>query len=60
MAGGVDVPEHALQHGADAAHHRLRRFVFKVFCKSKFPHRFVNLIFILVLVMDKLTGLLGV
>ena len=29
----------------------------KSFCKSQFPHKFVNLFFILDIVMDKLTDL---
>jgi hypothetical protein len=31
----------------------------KSFCKSQFPHKFVNLFFILVIVKDKLTDLWG-
>jgi len=33
--------------------------VFKVFCKSQFPHTFVNSFFMLVIVKDKLTNLCG-
>ena len=31
----------------------------KSFCKSQFPHKFVNLFFILIKVTDKLTDLWG-
>ena len=31
----------------------------KLFCKRQFPHKFVNLFFILVIVKDKLTDLWG-
>ena len=31
--------------------------VFKSFCKSQFPHKFVNLFFISVIIKDKLTDL---
>ena len=32
---------------------------FKSFCKSQFPHKYVNFFFILVTVKDKLTDLWG-
>ena len=36
-----------------------RRVVLKSFCKREFPHKSVNLFFILVIVKDKLTDLWG-
>ena len=31
----------------------------KLFCRSQFPHKLVNLIFLLVIIKDELTGLCG-
>jgi len=35
------------------------KVIVKLFCKSKFPHKSVNLFFTLVIVKDKLTDLWG-
>jgi hypothetical protein len=41
---------------ADAISHKV---CLKSFCKNQFPHKFVNLFFVLVIVKDKLTDLWG-
>ena len=45
---------------ADVSHHLISHKMFlKSFCKSRFPHKFVNLFFISAVVKDKLTNLWG-
>jgi len=67
LEGKLTFGDHFLDSGLANAHVRFMwdwRFIshkvlLKPFCKSQFPHKSVNLFFILVIVKDKLTDLWG-